>query len=132
MHKVSGDILLLSTDVGLGLCFVLFQKSGNHFQSQSFLLNENILECIFLGVVNVDKPSPVYCRIRNLTFAVINCSSPYIAVDQGIIFPVPNTILKSRITKANSACRVRPSTINFRCTDCEIEFKTCTFIFIAL
>lgn len=61
MHNVSGDTLLylnLCADVGLSI-YVLYYFSDQktiHFQFHSLLLNKNVLDCVFLGVANVNKP----------------------------------------------------------------------------
>lgn len=84
MYNVSEDALLplnLCTDVGLGI-YVLFcfQRTGDHsFPVTKFSTQQNILECIVLGAANVNKLVHVYCLVRNLTFAGINCSSPHTA-----------------------------------------------------
>lgn len=62
MH-VSADTRLclnLCTDVGLGIYVLYYFRDQKtvHFQFESFVLNRNILECIFLGVTNVNKPVP--------------------------------------------------------------------------
>lgn len=72
--RISANTLLhlnSCTDVGVGICTIRKLFISEKFYS--FLLKK-ILECIFLGITNVNKLFPVYCLIRDLTLADTKCS----------------------------------------------------------